>query len=236
MKCPADELWILFLEGAEDEVLCLTEHLEQCADCQQKVAQLKTMEQLLYSASPHSRNLCPSREELADFVDGVRTNKKLIGHIASCPECRNEVQDYEELTKGREIEQIWTTLKNGVAEIVALGSFQMAPPTTAKLRSRRQELTRKIIKKWRDTEVTISLSPLAKKNGVDLTIELRPGPDEEARIRMELLQQDRMVEARTFPMSGKLVLDGLSDGKYSIRLRDLVDGSLLTFDLVALLD
>ena len=236
MRCPEDELWILFLEGREDEVICLTEHLEQCSDCQKKVAQLKTMEKLLHSASPHSRNLCPSREELADFVDGVRTDKKLIGHIASCPECRSEVEDYEELTKSRQIEQIWTTLKDGIAEIVALGSFQLAPPVSSRLRSRRQELTRKIIKKWRETEVTISLSPQAKKSGVDLTIELHPEPDEEARIRLELLQQDRMIEARTFPLSGKLVIDGLTDGKYSVRLRDLVDAELLTFDLVALLD
>ena len=236
MKCPNDEMWVLYLEGAKDVVLCISEHLQQCPACQEKVAQLKTMEKVLACASPASRKLCPSREELANFVDGIKVNKELLGHIAACPYCKNEVEDYQALAGTRETEQIWTILKNGVAEIVTLGAFHFAPQAKAKLRSRRQELTRKIVKKWHEREVTISLAPLAKQKGVDLTIELQPEPEEEARIRVELLQKDRMVEARAIPLNGKLVLDGLVDGKYSVRIRDLVLAEVLTFDLIALLD
>ncbi len=237
MKCPDEGTWILFAEEEITNRAELAAHLQNCEKCATLLAKIKTMGKLLLAAGPTSGKLCPTRDKLADFVEGLVSHSSLIHHIACCPKCKREVDDYRALVPPtNSAETIWATIREGAASLLALGEFQLAPQTLGKLRSSRQKQSGRIVKKWGNSEVTIHFSPRVKNCGFDMTIVISPEPDEEARIRVELYSQDRLVEARSMPMSGKLVMDELTEGSYILKIRDLVDGQTVELNIVTLLD
>ena len=249
MNCPDEAVLIEFLESerpgqsepdvdderpgqsepdVDDERLGqseLKEHLNHCPECRETLEQLRCMSRVLAASAPASLDLCPRREVLTRFVEEREASRELLSHIANCPRCRSEIKDYEALISNEEKDgQLFALLQGEEFSLLCFSPWQVKTLEGPPLRGRSGKRRKELHKDWGDGEIKLSLSSRQGRQCADLSITIDPKPIEEARIRVELVDRERILEARSVPTEGKLVLDELEFGDYRVIVRDLVDG------------